>query len=155
MLAQLAALPVTLEIDFAHGREVFHCNKAANKVGYVEQGISCFFFCLCKLILFCKLCLLVKLFELVFKFISLFGERKHDRTFFRELRYRVLDVGRRNVVERAAVVHRAAVCLTIELKNRLPEGGLAAARLADKAERLALVDVEGYAVVSFDKQPFL
>ena len=58
----------------------------------------------------------------------------------------------RQLVQRSAVVHGASVRLPIQLQNRAAEGGLAAAGFAHQAKGLALVDIQGDAVVGLVEQ---
>ena len=53
------------------------------------------------------------------------------------------------------IVHRLAVGLTVELQQRASERGLAAAGLADEADRFAFVDIQTDAVVRLDVQALL
>ena len=64
-------------------------------------------------------------------------------------------IGGGKVLQGAAVVHRAAGRLVIELEDRAPQRGLAAARFSDQAERLAAPDVDGDLLVGADVQLLL
>lgn len=68
---------------------------------------------------------------------------------------RLFDVSWGEIVQRAAVIHRPAVRLAIELEQRAAQRGLAAAALADQAKGFALVDIQRNAVVGLDEKALL
>ena len=136
--------------------DVGHGHKAADQVRHVQQGV---------VFLLAGTGQLVELLVLLLAVghgvvglllgLCLAGELLPGGAALVDGAQRLLDVIRGHLVERAAVVHGAAVSLAVELEQRAAEGRFAAAGLADQAKRLALVDVQRDAVVRADEQALL
>ena len=155
-LAALAREMILLEEERDRLLDVLHRDEAADEVGHVQQRVVHVLVGLVDVVALPVLLLAVRQ-GVVFPFDGFVGLRELAplRATLVDRLERLFDVHRRDLVERAAIIHRAAVGLAVELQQRTAQGRLAAAALADEAEGLALVDIQRDAVVRPDEQALL
>ena len=152
MAVKLGAAGITLLQQREHFLQILHTDEAAHQVGDVQIGVVRLFFHRREVVGQVHAFLLVGLVILLLQRITLCLQLMELADVLLEVVVCLLDIVRSHLVQRGAVVHRAAVGLAVELQDRAPEGGLAAAGFADHAQRLALVDIEGDAVVGLVEQ---
>ena len=132
---------------------VLHADEAANEVRHIQQRVVLVLDGLVQLVVLLVLRLAVRqrvvfllhVGQMLFQLVPLFAARLQ----------RLFDVSWSEIVQRAAVIHRPAVRLAIELEQRAAQRGLAAAALADQAKGFALVDIQRNAVVGLDEKALL
>ena len=156
LLHALLGNAVFLQEQLLHRLNVLHADKAADQVRHIQQRVVLILDRLIQLVVLLVLRLAVRqrvvfllhIGQMLFQLVPLFA------ALFERLQ-RLFDVNRREIVQRAAVVHRPAVRLAVELEQRAAQRGLAAAALADQTEGLALVDIQRNAVVGLDVKALL
>ena len=135
---------------------VLHADEAANEVRHIQQRVVLVLDGLVQLVVLLVLRLAVRqcvvfllhVGQMLFQLVPLFAALV-------ERLQRLFDVSWGEIVQRAAVIHRPAVRLAIELEQRAAQRGLAAAALADQAKGFALVDIQRNAVVGLDEKALL
>ena len=144
---QLGRRVVQRQIRRLHRRKVFRHNQAAHQHGHVQKRVLGFLQHVVPLVLGVNLLLFGHGLIGLFLFFRLFCGGEHVRLVLFQLAHRLEGVTRRHVQKVAAVIHGAAVGLLIQLQNRAAQGGLAAAGFAHQTEDLALVNIQGDAIV--------
>ena len=147
---------VFLQEQLLRGMNVLHANEAANEVRHIQQRVVLVLDGLVQLVVLLVLRLAVRqcvvfllhVGQMLFQLMPLFAALV-------ERLQRLFDVSWGEIVQRAAVIHRPAVRLAIELEQRAAQRGLAAAALADQAKGFALVDIQRNAVVGLDEKALL
>ena len=135
---------------------VLHADEAADEVRHIQQRVVLVLDGLVQLVVLLVLRLAVRqrvvfllhVGQMLFQLVPLFAALV-------ERLQRLFDVSWGEIVQRAAVIHRPAVRLAIELEQRAAQRGLAAAALADQAKGFALVDIQRNAVVGLDEKALL
>ena len=137
-------------VGVLNGLQILHRHQAADDIRHIQKRVVSFFLRVVELFLLGVLRFFIQLFvmradfpALCVKLFVLFVQR-------RQIFNHVFHIFRRDFVDLAAVVHRAAVRLLIELEQRAAQRGFAAAAFADQTEGLALVDIQRHAVVCLD-----
>ena len=156
LLHALLGNAVFLQEQLLHRLNVLHADKAADQVRHIQQRVVLILDRLIQLVVLLVLRLAVRqrvvfllhVGQMLFQLVPLFAALV-------ERLQRLFDVSWGEIVQRAAVIHRPAVRLAIELEQRAAQRGLAAAALADQTEGLALVDIQRNAVVGLDVKTLL
>jgi len=148
---QIVCNGVILGIGRNHGIEIINHEEAADDLCDIQQRILCQLAGSVEFAVLGVLLLLGELGVFCFKLVALLLQLSEFCAAGFKIFDSVNDVFRCQIVQRTAIVHGTAIGLVIQLKNRAAKGGLAAAGLADKAERFALVDIQRNAVVSLDE----
>lgn len=147
---------VFLQEQLLRGMNVLHADEAANEVRHIQQRVVLVLDSLVQFVVLLVLRLAVRqrvvfllhVGQMLFQLVPLFAALV-------ERLQRLFDVSWGEIVQRAAVIHRPAVRLAIELEQRAAQRGLAAAALADQAKGFALVDIQRNAVVGLDEKALL
>ena len=122
--------------------DVIHRHKAADQVGHIQQRVVHGLVHLLNVV-----ALLVLLFAVRQRIIRALdglmraGQLAPLCAALVDALQRLANVVRGDFAQRAAIVHRAAVRLAVQLQQRAAQRGLAAAALAHQTERLALIDI--------------
>ena len=149
-LAPLEADVIALLVHVSHRGQILKSIQAADDVGHVQQGVLRGFLRGLELGMLGILLLFGKRVVSLLQLVTLGIEQLDLLTPLLQALDRGQEIARGDIIQLAAVIHRAAVRLTIELQQRAPKGGLAAAGFTHQAEDLTLVDIQADTVVGLD-----
>ena len=154
-LVQIAAAVMALGEDLHDRAEVLGGDKAADDIHDVQIGVVRSLLRSREIVVHVQALLLIGSIIDLLHLVALLFERGQLMQAVGQMADGLFDILGGQLITGRAIVHRLAVGLTVELQQRASERGLAAAGLADEADRFAFVDIQADAVVRLDVQALL